>query len=409
MRGHRRATAAVTWALLAPALAACAGDTDDAPPPLPTLVALPELTLGADLDAPPERQLHDILDVLVLDDGSLWVVDGDDTRLVRRYGSDGAFIGHVSREGDGPGEFRSPYRLSQLRDGRVAVLDAARPGRVMTFDPSGRWIETVVLDGAGTSTRAWDDPAGIVLDREGRVWLPLEDGSEGEASAPSVAGDRSGPGWVRFDLDAPSGAPDTIHAPAANRLVPADPPPPGAVRAPYTPRLEIVVGPWGDLWAAWTGRYRIHRVEGAPVSGPPGDARVVLDRSGAEALPVPEGERRQARAALASVVEDFHEPGTRVPDVPALKPLLREFSVTPGGMLIVRPHAPSRLEGGEWVESTPVDVYEIPDRVRPVGRLELDGEHEVFDARDGRLWTLHRDSLGIESIRSYRWEPGPSR
>ncbi len=403
MPGLQSRIRAILCSTLAALAAACSPDAEHGAP-LPQLSATPEFSLGAALDAPPERQLHDVLDFTVLDDGTFWVIDGSETRLIRRFAPDGAFLGTVSRAGDGPGEFRSPFRMSQLDDGRVVMLDAARPDRVQIFDAAGDWLETVALAPGVAVENAGD----LALDRRGQLWLPMR-------PDPTVGVD---PVWMRVDLTNPAAPIDTAVGYGVARLRPdawREP----EVRAPYTPSLNVEVGPNGDVWAGWTAEYRVYRMRPRDGAAPDVALELALEGPPEPRVTVPEAERREARAALEAVVADFYGPGTRVPAVPTEKPRLREFILTRGGLLVARPHGPSRRDADEWAEPTLLDLYRIEPAAEldgsggsapgargtavALGRIELIGEHEVLDAREGRIWTLFRDSLGVESIRSYGW------
>lgn len=54
------------------------------------------------------------------DDGNIYLLDMQ-LATVHVYDADGAFIGTLGREGDGPGEFRFPSNLLLLPDGRIGV------------------------------------------------------------------------------------------------------------------------------------------------------------------------------------------------------------------------------------------------------------------------------------------------
>lgn len=85
------------------------------------------------LEAKYERSFDHILGAVELSDGRLIVLD------------DGLFIVNlrqgmsvrISRYGDGPGEYRAPYRLLALRGDTTGYLDAARPRQLLFILPTG--------------------------------------------------------------------------------------------------------------------------------------------------------------------------------------------------------------------------------------------------------------------------------
>ncbi|MYA32202.1 MAG: 6-bladed beta-propeller [Gemmatimonadales bacterium] len=86
--------------------------------------------------------LGSITDILVLDD-RIFVADGLDPRIVAFDWSLNP-VRASGREGDGPGEFRFPRRLTAAGERRLAVLD---PGmaRVSYFDSSGEFNDDITI------------------------------------------------------------------------------------------------------------------------------------------------------------------------------------------------------------------------------------------------------------------------
>src|SRR5690606_3360757 len=105
------------------------------------------LAIGEDPGAGPEYLFGRIRDVLVAPTGNVWVVDASGTPplltnpMVRMYDSAGVFLRKVGGEGGGPGEYRNPYHLAALPDGRVALRDARQP-RVTLYTASGDFDTT---------------------------------------------------------------------------------------------------------------------------------------------------------------------------------------------------------------------------------------------------------------------------
>jgi hypothetical protein len=80
--------------------------------------------------------------------GNVYVLDTQLAHILK-FGPDGAYVGELGREGDGPGEMRQPLDLDVASDGRVAVVQPF-PGRVIRLAPDGT--------PAGTFNLGADDP-----------------------------------------------------------------------------------------------------------------------------------------------------------------------------------------------------------------------------------------------------------
>jgi hypothetical protein len=109
---------------------------------------VPELTTGV-VDGPPEYTLADVTELLVALDGSLFILEYPSlggAPSLRQYDASGKFIRNVGRDGDGPGEYRTPTGLAQLPDGRILLSDV-RGNRINVYSASGEPLETWPLAG----------------------------------------------------------------------------------------------------------------------------------------------------------------------------------------------------------------------------------------------------------------------
>lgn len=96
-----------------------------------------EVRIGS-IAGPEEYSFGSVGGVAVLGDGTIWV--GDSQRhAVLRYGAEGAFLGQIGREGEGPGEFRYPSAMRVVPDGRVFVWDNGLI-RVSEFSSEGEFL-----------------------------------------------------------------------------------------------------------------------------------------------------------------------------------------------------------------------------------------------------------------------------
>lgn len=74
-------------------------------------------------------------------DGSLYILDRGNHRVVA-LNPDGSFRTEFGREGEGPGEFRTPMSLVVAPSGEIVVLDFAARG-FTTFTPDGTYRESI--------------------------------------------------------------------------------------------------------------------------------------------------------------------------------------------------------------------------------------------------------------------------
>ena len=88
----------------------------------------------------PEYQFFRVMDGLRLDDGRIAVLNAG-TQQLRTYDSEGRFLSAQGREGDGPGEYRFPYRVLQLPGDSLLVYDIGL-ARFTVIDPTGEAART---------------------------------------------------------------------------------------------------------------------------------------------------------------------------------------------------------------------------------------------------------------------------
>lgn len=98
-----------------------------------------ELRIGSVMGAE-EYSFGSVGDVLVHPNGTIWVGDSQ-LHAIRRYSSEGTYLDQVGRDGEGPGEFRSPTRMRALGDGSVVVWDTGLI-RLSRFSADGEFIDS---------------------------------------------------------------------------------------------------------------------------------------------------------------------------------------------------------------------------------------------------------------------------
>lgn len=125
------------------------------------------------LAEPDSAPLNRIIGLLHAADGS-WYLSDNGTDRVGHFSEKGAFVGHLGRAGQGPGEFEAPEGIVQLSGDTIAVVDMmaqritlfangvpdtainlpVMPQHVVVLGDTG-WIESVDL-GSETALLRWD-------------------------------------------------------------------------------------------------------------------------------------------------------------------------------------------------------------------------------------------------------------
>lgn len=198
-----------------------------------SVLSEPDLHIGV-LDGDPEYQFSRLIQVVMLDNGTIVTADAG-TRELKGYDANGEHVFTSGGEGGGPGEFRNIELLARLpgdtllvyddRLNRVSIFDSrgmyARSFRIMTTEDSGPWIRGVFRsghmlaqvrrgfgigtfsDGVAELNRTFlvHDPDGAVVDtlgdlRVGRMFVQNYENRSGYHSIPfdshlvlTVAGD----------------------------------------------------------------------------------------------------------------------------------------------------------------------------------------------------------------------------
>ena len=100
------------------------------------------------VDGPPEQQLYRVVHSRRLRDGTIAVVNSG-TSEVKLYDARGQHVRTIGRDGDGPGEFRSPWKIHELPGDSLLVIDLYR--EISVFGPDHRYVRrfaTVLPDSA---------------------------------------------------------------------------------------------------------------------------------------------------------------------------------------------------------------------------------------------------------------------
>ena len=341
----------------------------------------------------------------VLNDGSVWV--GDSQRhAILRYSAEGAFLGQVGREGEGPGEFRYPSALRVMDGGRVFVWD---PGlvRISEFSSEGAFLSSFSPPTHMVGGRFEE----FEVDSEGYLYLialtqPEVTGATGQEQLLALSRQRRRSLWLK--MDQAGVVLDSIF------LLPRRPE--GTVDAVWT---QTQWSPLGYRVTARNDEYALTlELRDQPVQ----------IRRDWTAVPY----ERAERSAKQRLEEVFAGRNSRpVRDVPSTKLPFSTFHIDSQGRLWVERHVPgihvretdgerARREEAceffgrpreecdkgirEWHEPKTFDVIDPSGLF--LGQITLPNrQSELAFCQDDLLWVVERGAYGEEYIVRYRIAP----
>ena len=383
----------------------------DGPPTWGTSISVvEELRIGS-LMGEEEYTFGNVAGLGVLANGTLWVGDVH-LGAIRRYDREGAYLGMVGRKGEGPGEFRYPYEVRVLPDGRIAVGDDGLK-RISLFEPTGEFLHSFRSPSLGRFALRVDLDGNLYLYDATSVFSRAEaerlanvissSGREEEAGALRVLaagapeeGERYRRFWLRMS---PEGeVVDTIFQP--NR-------------------------PDDDLWGVWsrvgfspkgyspvvvgkTGRYEITYRRS--------DGMVVQIERGVTPIPwAPEERKEQERLAYT-----YSSRGGAGGEVTEFKPPFNDLWIDQEGRFWVTLRAPGLREetdgeahrrerfGGpvrEWREPFVTEVFEADGTYLGTVRFP-NRQTELEAARGTTVWVVEKGPWDEEYVVRYRIETG---
>lgn len=237
--------------------------------------------------------------VEIADDGSVFVLDGYDTR-VRAFSSEGAEKWSLGREGEGPGEFASPVGLTWAPDGALWVIDPENQ-RATAVDATGAMTGSFTIT-SGFTLSPWPGR----FDRQGRLHHYVDVAGESYGYAIAVYDG----GLNRVDLAVPPAPPEKERffegrTERGSHM---------RARVPFTPRFTWRLDSRGRFVSNWSAELRFN--------GPFGSTEIVEGSSGMGPR-VDDAARREAIASLAG----FTRRGGRidVDRIPTRRPPVATF------------------------------------------------------------------------------------
>lgn len=208
-----------------------------------------DLTIGGP-DAPDPAQFYERISQTQVEadaSGNLYVLD-DGNHRVQIFDASGRFLRSVGREGEGPGEFTMPSRISVNGPGDFAVFDMGQQ-RISIFDAQGVLLRDQVVPGMVADFTLLDDRSLVYATRSGYV-ESVGPGGEAQWSA----GEPRPPGGREVQLESDY---DTV----ATRLAPG---PDGSVLAASSAEYRVRVLSEGSETAIWTRQFERQPFEFEP-------------------------------------------------------------------------------------------------------------------------------------------------
>ncbi len=121
-------------------------------------------TAGVAGDGP--YTFNGVADVLVAENGNVFVADGHINNRIVKYSPDGEFIMQWGQAGSGPGEFNLPHALAMDSQGRLFVADRENI-RIQIFDQEGRLLDELTRFGR---------PSGISIGPDDTLYVASQNG-----------------------------------------------------------------------------------------------------------------------------------------------------------------------------------------------------------------------------------------
>lgn len=338
---------------------------------------VPFLTLGemGGLGAASPEEFGRIRGVVADGRGRIYVGDGQALEI-RVFGPDGGFLHRLGGKGGGPGEIEGLHGIGWLGEDSLVVVDHGN-ARLMLLSASGEQLDQwpwMRLTGTGPFMFAGGP-------REFFAY-GFERGRNADGTLRPV--------WVRYT---PEGPQDTLALPRLEERIPgsgvlcrAE----GAISAfsnPHADRLIRAPAPGGERVTARASGYRLAFLD------PAGDTVRVLSRE-VDPVPVTDAEWAPTDSAYQEFRQTWHGADCEgTIERPQHKPMLLDVFFSHDGRLLVERSA---------AEGTALDVYDHDyGWLGTLALPERDRSESPF-LRDGRLYLVLEDTLGIQRVQAYR-------
>ena len=396
-----------TAVLLSLACLACGGSEDATretqPPDVGTTAkVVVDLRVGvAEGDA--EYRFGRIIDVAATPNGTIFVANRPRLQL-RRYDSDGRFLGHVGRRGEGRDEYSDLLEVEATPDGRIVVH--TRRGQFLVYGEDGSQLSYFGIPHANP---------GLVAGSDGALYVPAYSSTD---TPDRVTGRRRDSFLLRLSEDEERLVWRPLPHPEPSHLGGAVPRVEGTLE-PFTVKTMYAWSPLGYLVTGRSDEYSLH--VDVP-DGPPVQVGREVSRAPLE------GPERDAWLAMLRKVQRVYEPDTspgggmrwvqraEEDNLPELKPYFRDIQVDDDGRIWVHRYveadlwdpAPEPPQPGmtplTWREPPTFDVF-APDGTF-LGTVVLPRLTRFTQIRGDTLWGVQEDfDTGHQYVVRMRLEP----
>jgi hypothetical protein len=379
-------------------------------------VLIEEVRIGM-LEGGPEFTFGDITGFVVDSDGVMWVADAL-AATIRRFRSNGSYLGDVGRKGEGPGEFNGGYGIGLARapDGRIVSYDPLRfggtwSGALAVFSAQGDYVGGLPLRLRGISGGAFQlraDTSGVLYLNNSRT---VRQGTL--QSSGLITGGARQRIWLRMDLH--GNMLDTLDVPSANSVSSGGKGYSFGFMPAYTPRTMSALSPHGYLVTGRSDLYALSR--------PLRDGRTVRIERTWDPVRARDDERAQFQRQLENSARNSGRTPQNTVEIPREKPPFWALQVDDDGRIWVARHqegyhraetpeerahreAPTGLPvpapvALEWWEPLVTDVIEPSGRY--LGTIRWPNNRATIAATRGdTIWAIERGDLDEQYVVRYR-------
>lgn len=348
------------------------------PEAIPETALTDRLLQFGSVEGSPEDQLFRVMDGRRLDGGNLLILNAGSQEL-RVYDAEGRFRSATGREGDGPGEYRFPYRMYPIPGDSLLIYD---PGlrRFTVLGPD------LVSSRTFTPSRAMlNQPqlAGLMGDSVAVTHEPLFD-------IPDLGFDTiyTRVAFVRLD----GTGTDSLLVPG-QRMGRIGPLRGGFVGSPFFEPPPTLIA---DAAGVWAGTGRVPEVSLFDAQG----RRTRIVRWSTELAPVTDEDvALEVEARVRNSGEREGELRGWWADAPAAEhhPVYDEFRLDKRGRLWVREHARAGVAEGNWLVFGREGVL--------LRRVRMPATLNVLEIGDDYVLGVHTDELDVEYVQLWRLAP----